>query len=238
MSTVEEQSLEKQQPIERASPQIFALMRNGHEVIRGALSDAHAALARGDLDGFLALWNDMSRWMSCHAAMEDGVENRAIGMFALLQSKFPDLSFAHLKDAHEKLHFAEARLKAAIATKSLTDIKRKYAVFAGDYEQHLVSEEDVMMAKVVAMKKQGEDLKKIMAEHILPCVEESEMNFFLSFAMLMLEKHAEGRPRARVFAHAASTVATPDQWRAWHPIIKANLSPALYDRVSVECGWE
>lgn len=80
-------------------------------------------------------------------------------------------------------------------------------------------------------------------EHILPCAvvsakEGDGMEFFLGYAMQMSEKYPGDNPRARIFAHATATAASPEQWKEWHPIIKANLSPALYAKVKAECDFD
>ena len=54
-------------------PMIFAIMRNGHEVIRGAMMDIRRLLD-GDCDYTTAKheWELLSRWQNLHAAMEEG----------------------------------------------------------------------------------------------------------------------------------------------------------------------
>ena len=55
------------------SPMVFALMRNGHEVIRGAMRDLQRALAAGcDYATARHEWELLSRWQTLHAAMEEG----------------------------------------------------------------------------------------------------------------------------------------------------------------------
>jgi hypothetical protein len=87
------------------------------------------------------------------------------------------------------------------------------------------------------MMESNVSLRDLMAVDILPCIAEDDMAFFLGFALRLLEQHAEGMPRARVFAHAVSAVATAEQWLRWHPVIKRSLSTALYNQVQEEAGW-
>jgi len=93
------------------------------------------------------------------------------------------------------------------------------------------------LLQIKAMMESGVPLKKIMATELLPCVGDADMPFFLTFAMRMLERHAEDMPRARVFAHAISAVATAEQWQRWHPVVKESLSPGLYEQVKAQAGW-
>lgn len=54
-------------------PLVFALMRNGHEVIRGAMRDLSRLLAADcDLSTARHEWNLLNRWQALHAAMEEG----------------------------------------------------------------------------------------------------------------------------------------------------------------------
>ena len=57
---------------EKPKPMIFALMRNGHEVIRGAQRDMKKTLESGDLNKFANEWSDFGKWEAEHARMEEG----------------------------------------------------------------------------------------------------------------------------------------------------------------------
>ena len=103
--------------------------------------------------------------------------------------------------------------------------------------------QDVMMPMVQKIAASGVNMKAVVAEHILPCAvaaatERGGFSFFIGHAMKMLEKYPGGMPRARVFAHAVKSIASPDQWKDWHPIVKANLSPSLYATIKAECDFE
>jgi hypothetical protein len=71
---------------EKPRPRVFALMRNGHEVIRGGVADIDDALAASDVDvpHVRLLWQKLSRWMDLHMKMEEGSgepEKSPLGMF-------------------------------------------------------------------------------------------------------------------------------------------------------------
>lgn len=76
-------------PAEKPRPRVFALMRNGHEVIRGGIKDIDSALlgAHSDSDVDVAhirlLWQKLTRWMDLHMRMEEGSggTESPLGMF-------------------------------------------------------------------------------------------------------------------------------------------------------------
>lgn len=61
---------------EKPQPHVFALMRNGHEVLRGAMLNLEQIVASPDEDvsKFAASWTDFKRWQALHANMEEGIE--------------------------------------------------------------------------------------------------------------------------------------------------------------------
>jgi hypothetical protein len=92
------------------------------------------------------------------------------------------------------------------------------------------------------MVKEGLSLKTIMKNDLLCCVPSIEMEFFVGFAMKMLEKYPKDEdgtvmPRARVWSHALSAVASEEEWKVWHPYVKANLSNELYAKIKAEVEW-
>ena len=58
---------------EKPKPMLFAIMRNGHEVIRGGMRDLTSAVDRCvDLGLVARQWKDLLKWTRLHAAMEEG----------------------------------------------------------------------------------------------------------------------------------------------------------------------
>ena len=225
-------------PKEKPAPQIFALSRNGHEVIRGAMKECDALC--DDLALFATNWHNLKHWMDLHALMEDG-NDMGKGLFALLEDKWPGIA-APLSALHPQVHDKEVVLEEAIKSGDVPQVKSLWQDFMPFNEDHLKMEEDVMMPKVMAMAKEGLSLKTIMKDDLLCCVPASEMEFFVGFAMKMLEKYPTAddgavMPRARVWSHALSTVASEEEWKVWHPYVKASLSPELYAKIKAEVEW-
>jgi hypothetical protein len=60
---------------EKPRPEIFAILRNGHEVIRGATPHVKYAIGEADFEGALELWKYLARWKKMHTSMEEGNDN-------------------------------------------------------------------------------------------------------------------------------------------------------------------
>jgi hypothetical protein len=60
---------------EKPRPEIFAILRNGHEVIRGATPEVKNAIGEADFEGALELWKALSAWEKMHMSMEEGNDN-------------------------------------------------------------------------------------------------------------------------------------------------------------------
>lgn len=216
---------------------IFAIMRNGHEVLRGAMQDCDAAIASGDLASFKTRFADFVRWQVIHAAMEDGLEGHGKGMFAVLNEHWPGIADELIKK-HPEVDAKEHVVEEALKSGDLAAVKAAWEAFRTLNEEHLSVEEGIMMPKVAAMREKGVPLKKVMQEELLSCaIGKNDMEFFVGFAMRMSEKYPGDMPRARVWAHALSAAATDAQWKEWHPIVKKNLSPELYAKIKDECDW-
>ena len=136
---------------------------------------------------------------------------------------------AGLHGMHESLEKQEEALAAAFAEKDMDKVKTLFEKFDKENLDHLKKEEEVMMSKVMQMKKDGHPMKKIMIQDVLSLVVDSEdFEFFVKFANEMLEKHSEGQPRVRVFDHALWAVATKEQWTVWDAWIKETVKPETY----------
>jgi hypothetical protein len=68
---------------EKPKPLIFALMRNAHEVIRGAQRDLKEAIDQGDLVRAKNLHEKLVKFTMMHMWMEEGsgTDKSPIGMF-------------------------------------------------------------------------------------------------------------------------------------------------------------
>ncbi len=68
---------------EKPKPLIFALMRNAHEVIRGAQKDLKKEIEKGDLGAAKILHEKLIKFTMMHMWMEEGsgTDKSPIGMF-------------------------------------------------------------------------------------------------------------------------------------------------------------
>jgi hypothetical protein len=68
---------------EKPKPMIFALMRNAHEVIRGAQRDLKQLIEKGDLESAKILHGKLIKFTMLHMWMEEGsgTDKSPIGMF-------------------------------------------------------------------------------------------------------------------------------------------------------------
>jgi hypothetical protein len=68
---------------EKPKPLIFALMRNAHEVIRGAQRDLKQEIEKGDLPAARLLHEKLIKFTMMHMWMEEGsgTDKSPIGMF-------------------------------------------------------------------------------------------------------------------------------------------------------------
>lgn len=220
---------------EKPRPRIFAIMRNGHEVIRGVQRDLKELIEKDDYDGALELWKKHMKWMFVHMTMEDGngSEGSPMGMFKLLNEKFDGAADeAKLSESHAILHTMEEAVEEAFKEKNMEKLKAAFSEYDTENLDHLVKEEDVMMPKVAQMQKDGHPLKKYMTEEILATVIDSpDFEFFIKFGNQILEKHPQGQPRVRVWDHALWAVATEEQWVVWDAWIKETLKPESYQEL-------
>eukprot|EP00526_Cylindrotheca_closterium_P019637 CAMPEP_0113629792 /NCGR_PEP_ID=MMETSP0017_2-20120614/15471_1 /TAXON_ID=2856 /ORGANISM="Cylindrotheca closterium" /LENGTH=228 /DNA_ID=CAMNT_0000540215 /DNA_START=150 /DNA_END=839 /DNA_ORIENTATION=- /assembly_acc=CAM_ASM_000147 len=219
---------------DKPKPMIFAIMRNGHEVIRGDSLDVKEKLEAGDVDAAKKLWSDMRKWETIHASMEEGNskgESTPKGFFYILDEKCENIATEKgLFSNHTELESKAAEVDSLLAESDADKALAAFNDFATFNEDHLKHEEDVMMPQVMKMAKSGVPLKKVMMDEILPMVGEEE-EFFLSHACSTLEKHSGGMPRARVFVHALWAASTPDQWAKRSEIAKGALSEPVWTEI-------
>lgn len=234
-----EPSKETAAQVEKPKPQVVAVMRNGHEVLRGAMRDMAEALESGDALEFRGCWESFKKWSDIHAAMEEGVPGKGRGMFAFLDQEADNTAAnAQLHEEHAELDVLERAVVDAVQKNAAAEeLKLAYTAFAERYELHMTKEEDAMMPEVMRLAKSGFDLKTMVRTELMTCVGDDDMAFFLTFAMKTLEKHHGGQPRARVFAHAVWAASTAHEWPSRHEALKEGLSVELYGKVKAECDF-
>jgi len=187
---------------DKPTPQIFALMRNGHDVIRGAQLDIQeATVDRNDLEGANKRWVEFFRWNSLHLFMEEGNGSKDVaGFFKLFDKHCEQVTTTEgLFDAHVDLHEKEEAVEQAFKLGEMPALQTAFAEFESVNLAHLKKEEDIMMPMVMKLMKSGHPMKKYMKEDILAVVPAQDMEFFVKFANQMLKKQHGGMPRVRVF---------------------------------------
>jgi Hemerythrin HHE cation binding domain len=218
-------------------PMPMAIMRNAHEVMRGAVRDIQAALDMGDLRGAAAIYEELAFFTHQHMLMEEGVEGGPKGLFQMMDDHADGVaSKAGLRDKHITMTQLETELEAHFITHpDLQKAKQAWAKYATVNEAHLLEEENVMMPCVKGMAKGGKPVKLYMKTYFLPVItsDDAIMERFLKFGNRVLERHdgVDGKPRVRVFDQAFWAVATPEQWSKWKVWIQESLSPSKHKQV-------
>ena len=64
---------------EKPELQIFAIMRNGHEVVRGSMLDMKDAIDKDDVETAKEVWQKLNKWTVLHKRMEEGKEPESAG---------------------------------------------------------------------------------------------------------------------------------------------------------------
>jgi hypothetical protein len=121
---------------DKPKPMVFALMRNGHEVIRGGQRDLKSALFdKQDLDLAKSIYEKNKIWQDLHLRMEEGVkgtggsseaqqEHQPMGVFQLLDNHFDGAaSDAELLQEHHKIEKYEEDLEIAFQSGDLNQMK-------------------------------------------------------------------------------------------------------------------
>ena len=221
-------------------PMPMAIMRNAHEVIRGAMSDIQALLDKDDFDGAQTLWHKFHRFSDLHMKMEEGSKKKdaASGLFALVDKHADNVAMdSELRDHHSNLYELEEDVVDIFqGAPDIAYAKKIYPIFRKENESHLTEEEGILMPAIQKMMKRGINIRKYIISDILPVLleQDDDLEFFIKFANEILEKHdvVEGKPRVRVFDHALWSLASSDeQWSVWNTWIKDSLSEDKYEEV-------
>ena len=219
-------------------PMPMAVMKNGHEVIRGAMLDIQNMLDKDDFESARTLWHQFHRFSDLHMRMEEGYKPaNAKGLFRLVDDHSDGAAKkGGLRHAHSTLYELEDDVVDIF--EKAPDIQRAkeiYPIFRQENEEHLKEEEDILMPAIQRMMKKGVNIKKYIKTDILPVLltKEEDIKFFLMFGNEVLERHdnVEGKPRVRVFSHAFWAVASEEQWVQWSAWIQESLSPEKYEEV-------
>lgn len=219
-------------------PMPMAVMRNAHEVIRGAMKDIQGMLDKDDFESARTLWHQLHRYTDLHMAMEEGRKGcNARGIFRLVD-EHADMAAkkGNLRHHHGTLYELEEDVVDIF--EKAPDIDRAkdiFPIFLQENENHLKEEEDILMPAIQKMMKEGVPIKKYIRTDLLPVLQmkDGDLEFFIRFGNEILERHdnVEGKPRVRVYDQAFWALATPEEWKVWNEWIKDSLSPEKYAEV-------
>ena len=219
-------------------PMPMAIMRNAHEVIRGAMKDIHTMLEKDDFESARALWYQFNRFSDLHMRMEEGLKKaNAKGLFQLVDDHADGAAKkAGLRHHHSNLYELEEDMVDIFErAPDIQRAKEVYPYFLEENYAHLKEEEDILMPAISKMMKKGVNIKKYIKSDILPVLlhKEGDLEFFLKFGNEVLERHdnVEGKPRVRVFDHAFWALASGEEWAEWSVWIQESLSPEKYAEV-------
>jgi len=222
-------------PKEKPKPMIFAIMRNGHEVIRGSIIDVQDHLDKEHLDDAIEAYHRLHKWMEMHKLMEEGNRDNMTpkGFFSILNEQFDGLAAKEgMIGDHDDLDDLEKTMDEAIEAHDIDQIREAFAAFKSENEAHLKKEESIMMPKIMEMTKANVNLKDMMVNELLAIVVDlPEFKFFVQHANYILDTHDGGMPRARAFDHALWVCATSEQWHLWNGWIKGAVSEERYTEI-------
>ena len=224
--------------ISKPKPNVFAIMRFGHDVIRGSMQDVAAALDAQNFAQAKETWNKCRSWMYLHMLMEEGTGSgeSPLGMFRVLDKEFDGVATeAGLRDSHESLEKLESAVESLFTAED-ADLESTSLVFKEFQEAnllHLKVEEDIMMPKVQEMGKNGVPMKKVVKEELLATiVHRDDYKFFVQYAIGVLDHSArDTHVAARAFALALWALATSEQWNEWDAWIKEVGSVETYNEL-------
>lgn len=210
-------------------PRPFAVSRNSHEAIRGALKDVQSAVAAGDLTVAKQEWEDFQRALKTHMAMEDN------GIFPVMDAVFEDaITKAGFRGEHSKDIEEQEDVSAALASGDIPKITAVFGHFSEDHEKHLKHEEDVMMPLT---NKMGTNLAERGAAANLgllkPMLEHGDFPFYLNWVIVKLVKHKPA-DAVRMFVWALQYSSTEEQYASFLPVIKGAIPAEMWATMDKE----
>ncbi|KAL7570916.1 hypothetical protein ACA910_002549 [Epithemia clementina (nom. ined.)] len=213
-------------------PLIFAIIRNGHEVVRGRLKDVEGYLQSNELELAEAEWRHLKTWFNLHRKMELGTDD-TLGFLPLLDKFCGNIAQnENFYDEYRQAFEGSEELNAAFETNDLFQIKGVFYDYKDAILALLKKEDEILMPKVNDMAERNLNLKKFMKKEILAAISDSfGFESFLRYAFATLETHHGGMPRVRVYGHALWTVATPKQWGKWQLWIQESVSKQSFDEL-------
>lgn len=219
----------------RPKPQVFAIMRNGHEVIRGNVLEIQEALDENKPGKAFFSYLNLHKWMQMHKLMEEGNGDgkTPMGVFSVLDDRFDGIATEKkLHNDHKDLEDLEYYLEEAAIAEDKEKFKDVFEEFKTLNESHLQKEEEVMMPRIQELAKNGVDMKQLMKTEVLALVvDSSDFPFFVKHANRILDKYHGDKPRVRVFDHALWACATPKQWKKWRSWIRQSVPESRFQEI-------
>mmetsp|Transcript_32863 Transcript_32863/g.68503 ORF Transcript_32863/g.68503 Transcript_32863/m.68503 type:complete len:258 (-) Transcript_32863:146-919(-) len=228
-------SFKRELTLERPKPLIFAIIRNGHEVIRGGLQDIEAFLQRGELELATEEWRKLRKWWQMHRKLELGVDDGETtkGFLRLLDKHCEEIATKEkFYQGYDAIVEREEELNGAFETEDLFQIKAFFFDFKDELLDLLTRQDEKLMPCVDDMADRRLDLKKFMKRDVLAGIARSfGFEFFVRYAVEILDKHHGGMPRVRVYGYALWAVATRKEWQQWKVWIQESVSESAFQEL-------
>lgn len=240
-------------PAPEPTAEVFALVRNAHEVIRGACIDlettlaapaADAATKRAVVDRFRAQWVELRRFLKIHHKMEDGallkleVLKTAEGLFDMIDRLDSDRAkAAHVRDAHARLASIERAVSRSLYSVfgSHAKLLTAYGHFKEMNEEHLKQVDEIMTPTIKKLNDDGADMRGLMRKSVLAALWDDDRAFFVSYGTRVLKKYPVGAPSAAEFVKIMQTLAdSAEEWEADRVLIEAALGADEYKNIAAE----
>mmetsp|Transcript_12150 Transcript_12150/g.18363 ORF Transcript_12150/g.18363 Transcript_12150/m.18363 type:complete len:259 (+) Transcript_12150:89-865(+) len=221
---------------EKAPAEVFALMRGGHDVIRGNMTTIDQLIEKKDWEAAFESYSKLAKWEEMHSMMKDGYgdENTPKGVFAIMDETFGGIAQEfELREGYAAIGDLEKKADEFIDVSDGESFEEVFLELKTASNAQMRKEEKIIEPKYKHMKMSGDfDLTELMMTEILALIVESpDFKFYVQHAVSVLEKHHGNQPRAETFAHALCECATPEQWETWSAWIKEAASQKMYDNI-------
>lgn len=183
------------------------------------------------MSNFAEQWHDFQRALSVHMQIEDN------GLFPLLDSVGNSaIADAGLRDEHSHDIKLQEAVDNAISKGDNSVVKQAFEAWRDDHLAHLTHEEDVMMPIIPNTGKNCIEHGQVVYQRLLSITDSiDEFDWALAWIIENLGRAQSINPPAemmvRVFVWGLHYSADENQWQRWLPIVKANVSPTLYQQM-------
>lgn len=213
-------SVVKPAPEDKPRPMVFAIMRNGHEVIRSNMADIEDFIDAGEWSQAYHSYHLLQKWEGTHKLMEKGYEIDQT-------PEVLDENLEEMQKSHAELNQLVEKVDEAHDVHHNDEFAEHFKEFRKANEEHMKLVETIMEPKV-------KDMTLSMTNEILALVVSSpDFKFFVQHAVAILEKHPGNASRAPalVFSHALCACGTTRQWKEWRGWIKESVSKQTFKEI-------